>query len=82
MFSATQYELQYSESRVGNLFGKCFPMEVFAYCATLTEAVNSLLRQNYNFFNNNNYNNNDNDNDNDDDDDDNNNNDNNDNNTN
>ena len=55
-------------------------------CATLTEAVNSLLRQNYNFFNNNNSNNNDNDNDNDDDDDDddddNNNNDNNDNNTN
>ena len=29
----TQYELQYSESCVGNLFGNCFPIEGFAYCA-------------------------------------------------
>ena len=41
------FETQYSESYVGNLFGNCFPIEGFAYCATLTEAFNSLLRQNY-----------------------------------
>ena len=38
----TQYELQYSESYVGNLFGNCFPIEGFSYCATLTEAFKSL----------------------------------------
>ena len=44
------FETQYSESYVGNLFGNCFPIEGFAYCATLTEAFNSLLRQNYDSF--------------------------------
>ena len=30
----TRYELQYSESCVGNLFaGNCFPIEGFVYCA-------------------------------------------------
>ena len=38
-----QYELQYSESYVGNLLGNCFPTEVFAYCVTVSEAFNSLL---------------------------------------
>ena len=46
----TEYKLQYSESYVGNLFGNLFPIEGFAYCATLTEAFYSLLRQNYNSF--------------------------------
>ena len=31
----TQYELECSENYVGNLVGNCFPIEGFAYCATL-----------------------------------------------
>ena len=46
----TQYELQYSESYVGNLFGTCFPIEGFAYCTTLTGAFNLLLRQDFSCF--------------------------------
>ena len=46
----TCYQLRYSESYVGNLFGICFPIEGYPYCATFEEAFDSLLRQNYSSF--------------------------------
>ena len=46
----TGYKLQFSESYVGNLFGSCVPIEGYPYCATLAEAFDSLLTQNYTSF--------------------------------
>ena len=42
-----QYELHYSESYTGRLFGNLPSIEGFPYCVTLTEAFNSLLVQNF-----------------------------------
>ena len=47
----TQYKLQFSESyHVSNLLGGCFHIEGYPYCATVEEAFDCLLRQNYSSF--------------------------------